>query len=144
MEADRKGRQQNVVSDLQIVQDEANVEGAQGKLDGAYATLKNAELNLSFTQVKAQISGQISRFYYTPGNLITQDQTLLTTIVAKDRMYAYFDVEERIFARVIKEISSNKNFSPIPVESSGRPGCRRRHERSYASSDGEFPRSHGD
>lgn len=119
VEADKRGvaKGGNVVSDLQLITDEASVKGAQARLDGAKASLKNAKLNLSFTRVEAQISGQISRYYYTPGNLITQDQTLLTTIVATDYMYAYFDIEERIFEKVIKEISNNKSLVTASVDS---------------------------
>ncbi len=123
VDADREGITKTgvgvggVISKLQLITDEASLDGAKARLDGAKATLENAKLNLSFTRVEAQINGQISRYYYTPGNLITQDQTLLTTIVAMDYMYAYFDIEERIFARIIKEISSNKGLSITPVDS---------------------------
>jgi len=106
-----------VVSELQRITDEASLEGAKAKLDQAKAALKNSELNLSFTRVEAQISGQISRYYYTPGNLITQDQTLLTTIVSTDYMYAYFDIEESIYERLIREISSNKKYTQMSVDS---------------------------
>ena len=40
------------------------------------------------------IDGQISRYYLTLGNLVNQDQTLLTTVVSVDPMYVYFDMDE--------------------------------------------------
>ena len=49
----------------------------------------------SFTKVTSPIDGQVSRYYLTLGNLVIQDQTLLTTVVSLDPMYAYFDVDER-------------------------------------------------
>jgi multidrug efflux pump subunit AcrA (membrane-fusion protein) len=118
VESDEIGRAKggNVVSDLTYTTDLATLEGAKARLDGAYASLENAKLNLSYTKVFAQIDGQISRYYYTPGNLITQDSTLLTTIVSNDYMYAYFDIEERIFEKVIEEISRTKSISPIAVD----------------------------
>ena len=47
-----------------------------------------------FTKVLSPINGRISRYYLTLGNLANQDQTLLTTVVSLDPMYAYFDVDE--------------------------------------------------
>ena len=35
----------------------------------------------------------MSRYYLTLGNLVNQDQTLLTTIMSLDPMYAYFDMD---------------------------------------------------
>jgi RND family efflux transporter MFP subunit len=118
VDSDKLGLAQGggVVSNLQRITDEAALEGAKAKLDQAKSALKNAELNLSFTKVEAQISGQISRYYYTPGNLITQDQTLLTTIVSTDYMYAYFDIEEGIYERIIRDISNNNKYQQMTVD----------------------------
>lgn len=95
-------------SQLQIDQDKAAVEEAEARIKVAEATLANAKLNLGFTQVRAPIGGRISRYYYTPGNLVTQDQTLLTTIVSTNPVYVYFDVEERTFQRVLKGVDVGK------------------------------------
>src|SRR5262249_21318049 len=71
--------------------------------------LAKAQLNLSFCKVLSPIAGKISRTKLTEGNLITADQTLLTTVVTVDPIYAYFDVDERtvlrIEARLREEIS---------------------------------------
>jgi multidrug efflux system membrane fusion protein len=72
------------------------------------ANLEATELNLSFTRVSSPIDGQISRYYYTPGNLINQDQTLLTTVVSTDPMYVYFDVDERTLLRLRNALRSGK------------------------------------
>jgi RND family efflux transporter MFP subunit len=64
----------------------------------AEATLKKAELDLEFTSVRAPISGRISNAAVTAGNLVTggeRDSTLLTTIVALDPLYCYFEVNEQ-------------------------------------------------
>jgi RND family efflux transporter MFP subunit len=103
------------ISQQQLDQDKAAVEEAQARIKVAEAALATARLNLSFTQVRAPISGRVSRYFYTLGNLVTQDQTLLTTIVSTDPMYAYFDVEERTFQRVVKGINAANGKSDIPV-----------------------------
>jgi multidrug efflux system membrane fusion protein len=96
------------ISQQQLDQDRAAVEEAQARIKVAEAALATSKLNLSFTTVKAQISGRISRSFYTLGNLVTQDQTLLATIVSTDPMYAYFDVEERTFQKIVKSINASR------------------------------------
>jgi RND family efflux transporter MFP subunit len=53
-----------------------------------------AELTLKFTEVRAPISGRLSRRLVDPGNLVQADSTPLTTIVSLDPMYVYFDIDE--------------------------------------------------
>ena len=48
----------------------------------------------------------MSRYYLTLGNLVTQDQTLLTTVVSLDPMYAYVDVDEPTVLRVRRAINA--------------------------------------
>ena len=69
------------------------------------ASLEVYKLNLSFTKVTSPIDGQVSRYYLTLGNLVVQDQTLLTTVVSLDPMYVYFDVDEGTVLRVRKAIN---------------------------------------
>ncbi len=78
---------------------------AAARIKAAQATLDAYKLNLEFTRVTSPIDGQISRYYYTIGNLINQDQTLLTTIVSQDPMYVYFDMDERTLLRVRNAIN---------------------------------------
>lgn len=96
----------------QLDQDRAAVEEAEARIKVAEASLATAKLNLSFTQVRSPIGGRISRYYYTLGNLVSQDQTLLTTIVSTDPMYAYFDIEERTFQRLVGAINAVKSKRP--------------------------------
>jgi multidrug efflux system membrane fusion protein len=84
------------------------------------ANLEAAQLNLDFTHVVSPIDGQVSRYYYTPGNLINQDQTLLTTVVSVDPMYAYFDMDERTLLRLRTAVNTGKiktsgNGTELPI-----------------------------
>jgi RND family efflux transporter MFP subunit len=76
------------------------------------AIVKSRELDLQYTKVTAPVSGRVSRYNVTVGNLIQSgDQmggTLLTTIVSVDPMYAYFDVDEYTDQRVRKLIREGK------------------------------------
>jgi RND family efflux transporter MFP subunit len=76
------------------------------------AAVDRANLELGFTKVAAPVSGRVSRYYVTVGNLIQAGDltggTLLTTIVSVDPMYAYFDVDENTVQRVMQLISEGK------------------------------------
>jgi multidrug efflux system membrane fusion protein len=96
------------VSAQQVDQDRAAVEEADAQVKAAEATLEVYKLNLDFTKVTAPIDGQVSRYYLTLGNLVNQDQTLLTTVVSLDPMYAYVDVDEPTVLRVRRAINEGR------------------------------------
>jgi RND family efflux transporter MFP subunit len=80
------------------------------------AVVAARQLDLEYTKVLAPVSGRVSRYVVTVGNLIQSgDQgggTLLTTIVSMDPMYAYFDVDEHTALRVRRLIREGKSDSP--------------------------------
>ena len=96
------------VSLQQLDQDRAAVEEADAQVKAAAASLEIYKLNLNFTKVTSPIDGQVSRYYLTLGNLVNQDQTLLTTVVSLDPMYAYFDVDEPTVLRVRRAINDGR------------------------------------
>src|SRR5262249_47479423 len=70
---------------------------ADGQISAANAEIEAAALNVEWCRVVAPISGRVSRKIVTVGNLITGGQeqaTLLTTIVSRDPIYCYVDVDE--------------------------------------------------
>ncbi len=70
------------------------VDEARARVDAAQRSMELYKLSYEFTKVLSPIDGQISRYYMTKGNLVNQDQTLLTTVVSVDPMYVYFEVDE--------------------------------------------------
>ncbi|SDN18560.1 multidrug efflux RND transporter periplasmic adaptor subunit MexE [Pseudomonas jinjuensis] len=72
---------------------------ARAMVAATQAELDNARLNLSFTQVTAPIDGRVSRAEVTAGNLVNSGETLLTTLVSTDKVYAYFDADERVYLK---------------------------------------------
>jgi RND family efflux transporter MFP subunit len=89
----------------------------------AQAAVDRARLDLGFTRVIAPVSGRISRYQVTVGNLVQAGDltggTLLTTLVSVDPMYAYFDVDERTVLRVKQLIREGQAKTPddgeIPI-----------------------------
>jgi multidrug efflux system membrane fusion protein len=70
----------------------ANVQAAEAALDAA-------QLNLTFTRVRAPISGLVGRAEITAGNLVASGETLLTTVVSMDPIYVAFEGDERVFLK---------------------------------------------
>jgi RND family efflux transporter MFP subunit len=60
----------------------------------AEAKVREAKLNLDYTEIRAPISGHIGRRQIDVGNLVTADSTLLTSIAQYDPMDAYFNISE--------------------------------------------------
>jgi RND family efflux transporter MFP subunit len=91
---------------------EGDYREAAANLDVARANRDLAALNLDYTKVTAPVSGRVSRYVVTVGNLIQSgDQngrTLLTTLVSVDPMYVYFDVDERTVLHIRQLIREGK------------------------------------
>lgn len=83
-----------VVSRRDYDQAISGFESAKASLDAARAALKTAELNLSYTEVRAPISGLTSRERRSEGSLISMDgdSNLLTRIVQTDPLYIEFSM----------------------------------------------------
>ncbi|WP_195818857.1 efflux RND transporter periplasmic adaptor subunit [Roseobacter sp. MH60115] len=70
---------------------------AQGALEQGRAALELAQLDYEYSQIRAPMAGRIDRRQVDPGNLVSANETVLTTIVASDPVYFYFDIDERYF-----------------------------------------------
>jgi RND family efflux transporter MFP subunit len=81
---------------------------AEAAVATAQAALELAELNLKFTEVTSPFDGRVSRQAIDPQNIVKADDTVLTTIVALDPIYVYFDVDERTMLRVRRLILEGK------------------------------------
>ena len=77
-------------------------ESAKATVAAAEAALRTAELNLSYTDVRAPIAGLTSREVRSEGNLVTTgaDSALLTYIVQDDRLFVDLALPEGDAQRV--------------------------------------------
>ena len=76
-------------------------EQAAANVAAAEAAVDASALDLSFTQVRAPISGLVGRAEITAGNLVTSGQTLLTTVVSIDPIYVSFDGDEQVYLKYV-------------------------------------------
>lgn len=93
---------------------------AQAAYQAAKAALEKARLDLEFTRIKSPIDGIVSRELVTVGNLVTADQTLLTTVIQPDPIYVYYDIDENVVHRIIELIHQGKfksaRVDKIPID----------------------------
>src|SRR5688572_9495026 len=80
----------------------ATAKNATAAIAAAEARLKEAELNLSYTRIKAPISGVTGRALRSEGSLVTAntDSSLLTTITQVNPVWVRFSLAESDFQRV--------------------------------------------
>src|SRR5262247_2048422 len=76
---------------------------AQANLRSAEAQRALAQLNLSYTDVRAPFDGRMDRRLKDPGNLVgAGENTILASINQIDPMYLYFNIADVDLARLLK------------------------------------------
>jgi len=99
-----------------------NVREAEANLSAAKAVAKTARLNLSYTEVRAPISGRVGKIEVTAGNLVNggSGAPILTTIVSTNPIYVSFDADERAVQRALETLPGGgdrrDHLALIPVE----------------------------
>lgn len=72
----------------------AKVETLKAKIEEAQSDEAQANLNLSYAEIKAPFDGIINRIPHKTGSLI-EEETLLTTLSNNREVYVYFNVSEK-------------------------------------------------
>lgn len=104
----------NVVGRSEVEHREAELGVASAEQLIAEAALRNAELNLEWTQVRAPISGRVSDHRVDVGNLVQGgqvDASLLTTIVELSPIHFVFDASEADYIRYARLSAEGKQPS---------------------------------
>lgn len=108
-------RQSNAISAELADSRTTATQEARAAVAGIQAQLDLARLNLSFTRVTSPISGRVSRAAITAGNLVTADVTELTSVVSTDKVYAYFDADERVYLKYTELARQGRRGATTPV-----------------------------
>ena len=77
----------------------AAARNAAAAVKTAEAAVATARLNVEYAQIRAPIAGRSSRANVTLGNLVGVGDPVLTTLVARDKVHAWFDVSEQAWLR---------------------------------------------
>jgi RND family efflux transporter MFP subunit len=106
----------------------AKVQAAQAALAAANARVQSRTLDLSFTQVRAPITGRISYRRIDPGNLVQggsgAEGSLLTTINALDPIYFTFDASEALFLKAKRARESGAAPTDVEIKLQDEPDYR--------------------
>ena len=88
----------NATSDVSI---------SQAGMMQAQASIKEAELNLSYTQVRAPVSGIAGRFQLSVGALVAANTSLLTTIIQISPIWVRFSLSESELITLGGQVNTN-------------------------------------
>lgn len=95
---------------------------AEANLRASQAALQAAKLNLSYTDVRAPVSGRVGKVEITTGNLIAAGPTadILTTLVSVSPIYASFNADEEIVLQALATLPAGQDartqVERIPVQ----------------------------
>jgi multidrug efflux system membrane fusion protein len=107
-------RTKNTISASEFDQKAATYQGSAAAAAGAEAAKNSAALNLEFTQIKSPIDGRVSDARITLGNLVQPGagpESVLTTVVSVDPIYAKVDGDENALLKYIKLSEEGKRVS---------------------------------
>ena len=96
-------------------QQKAQVESLKAAVAQGKAVVEGKETNLGYATIVAPISGVVSRTLVDEGNLVGYDgATKLTTIIADDPMYAYFNPSEEDI-QLIRKFRDKKKMDALVI-----------------------------
>jgi len=86
----------------------AQLAAAEASKSAAEANLNTARIQHGYTTIDAPYTGRISRRMIDPGNIVKENDTILTRLVVLDPIYVSFDIDERTVLMFRKMIQSGK------------------------------------
>jgi len=107
---------QRAASQEELESRQATLRSATAQVAAAAAVVRARELDLAFTRVTAPISGRISERRVDPGNAVTADQTVLTTIVSIDPLHFVFQGSEALLLKYQRQDSGARVGTPVRVK----------------------------
>jgi membrane fusion protein (multidrug efflux system) len=95
---------------------QANQQALQAQVLGAQAQLRESQINLDYTEIRAPVDGKIGRTAVTPGNVVSPSSGVLTTIVSQDPMYVLFPVSVRAALDLSQRYAARGGFAAAVIK----------------------------
>jgi len=110
----KEAAQSDAISTIDLIQAESKLEQSRASVRNAEAALSTARIQLGYCYVKAPFEGRISRNLYDVGNYISGSlqSTKLATIYQDKKMYAYFNIEDNQYLKMLLNQSKGKHSVP--------------------------------
>ncbi|MFY9309497.1 MAG: efflux RND transporter periplasmic adaptor subunit [Bacteroidia bacterium] len=97
----------NIVSKTELEMAQSKLDAANAKIDEAKADEANAQLNLSYTEIRAPFDGILNRIPNKTGSVVDEG-ALLTSISNNKEVYVYFNVSEKEYLDYVSKKNSDK------------------------------------
>jgi membrane fusion protein (multidrug efflux system) len=82
---------------------------------GAQAQVRASQINLAYTEIRAPVSGKISRTTLSAGNVVTPSSGALASITSQDPMYVLFPVSVRTALDLRNRYADKGGFAGVVV-----------------------------
>ena len=114
----REAAQSDAISKIDLIQAESNVQQAEAALKDANAQLTTARTNLGYCYIRAPFTGRVSRSLFDVGSYISGavQATTLATLYQDDKVYAYFNIEDNQYLRMIMASPEGELRGRMPKE----------------------------
>jgi membrane fusion protein (multidrug efflux system) len=89
-------RERKLISQADLDNARAEDQKAVADVHVQQAALRKAQLDLSYTEIRAPMAGRIGRSEYSVGALIKTDSPALATLVTLDPIYVYWEASENL------------------------------------------------
>ena len=86
------------------------------QIEGAKAQLRQAEINLGYTEIRAPIDGKISATEVTEGNVVSPTTGTLANLVSQDPMYVIYPVSVRTSLDLRNRYDAKGGFNAVVLK----------------------------
>jgi membrane fusion protein (multidrug efflux system) len=86
------------------------------QLQAAQAQVRASQINLDYTEIKAPITGKISKTAVTAGNVVSPSSGVLASIFSQDPVYVLFPVSVRAVLELRNRYAGKGGFGAVAVK----------------------------
>jgi membrane fusion protein (multidrug efflux system) len=130
-----------IVTGTELELANAKLAAAKAKVDEARAKEEKANINLSYTAIRAPFDGIIDRIPHKLGSLVNEG-TLLTTVSDNHTMHVYFKVSEQEYLSYVNSKKA-RNHAKQPATLVLADGTTYKHAGKIETMEGEFDQETG-